>query len=222
LPHRVELHPKSEDLESLVKLASEIQPVLVIFDTLARCFKGNENETADMNQHIAAIDAIREEAGAATLSLHHTPKKNLTIMRGAESLRDRADVILKVVRTGKKGPVELSIEKEREEATGETYRVNRTYVPLVNSYAVEFVAKAREENDEAATLTANQQKALEALGKSPKTSSDWKRAAGLKKQSFYDAKSGLLESGHVVKNGRFYAVQLPQSPESERVRTRVH
>src|SRR5262249_30234610 len=76
------------------------------------------------------------------------------------------------------------------------------------------VVDPAEPEDEKAVLTRSEARALAALGKVRKTSPDWKDKSGLAKQSFYDAKSGLLAKGLVLKIGRYYQAQSTESPES--------
>ena len=53
------------------------EPKLIIFDTLARCMVGgDENSPLDMGRAVAAADRVRVETGAAVLLVHHPTKAN--------------------------------------------------------------------------------------------------------------------------------------------------
>lgn len=47
-------------------------PMLVIIDTLARCFGGDENSTQDMNAFVSALDTLKATLGCAVKVIHHT------------------------------------------------------------------------------------------------------------------------------------------------------
>src|SRR5262249_48369835 len=72
------------------------KPVLIVFDTLARCFVGGEENTArDMGRLIANVDRIRVETGATVLLVHHTGLKKQRA-RGHTALDGAADTIFLV------------------------------------------------------------------------------------------------------------------------------
>lgn len=67
----VQLHQYS-NVSKFMRNVRDIQPQLVVFDTLARCFAGgNENATEDMGKVISACDEIKA-TGAAVVLVHHT------------------------------------------------------------------------------------------------------------------------------------------------------
>jgi hypothetical protein len=73
-------------------------PVFIIFDTLARCMVGgDENSAKDVGLAIAAIDRIRKAFEATALVIHHTGKKTNT-ERGSSALRGGADSMFQLKR----------------------------------------------------------------------------------------------------------------------------
>jgi len=68
------------------------EPVLIIFDTVARNFgPGDENSTKDMNAFILGADMIREQCKACILLVHHTGHGDKSRGRGAMSLKGALD-----------------------------------------------------------------------------------------------------------------------------------
>jgi hypothetical protein len=76
-------------------------PVLYVFDTLARSTAGaEENSNKDMGLVVQAAQLL-QQGGAAVLLVHHTGKDGLDA-RGASALRNAADVVCKLVKTGER------------------------------------------------------------------------------------------------------------------------
>ena len=86
--------PKHIDrlIETVKRKAAEIeQPFgLIVLDTLARCFSGDENKAEDMGRFVTACDRLKTEAGATVLVVHHSGV-NEERARGSTSLRAAAD-----------------------------------------------------------------------------------------------------------------------------------
>lgn len=98
----------SDDHEALIGLCEELveeidQPIrLIVIDTLARSFQGEENSATDMGDFVNACDHIREVTGATILVVHHSGKDAEKGARGSSALRAACDFEFKVVSTGKK------------------------------------------------------------------------------------------------------------------------
>lgn len=100
-------------VEALTDLCRELQPTLVVFDTLARATAGgDENSAKDMGRAVAACDAIRDATGAAVMLVHHTGKDGLNY-RGSSAIEGAADTMLHLVRTDS-GYLELRCTKQKE------------------------------------------------------------------------------------------------------------
>ena len=65
---------------------------MIVFDTLARCFGGNdENSAKDMGAFIHGCDVIKQAVGASVLIIHHTGKAEGKGARGSSALRAALD-----------------------------------------------------------------------------------------------------------------------------------
>lgn len=98
----------SDDHNALIGLCDELvqeidQPIrLIVIDTLARSFQGEENSATDMGDFVNACDHIREVTGATILVVHHSGKDAEKGARGSSALRAACDFEFKVTSPGKK------------------------------------------------------------------------------------------------------------------------
>jgi hypothetical protein len=101
LPQGVAM-PTGELDELLALIATmDAPPVLIILDTLARCFgQGDENSSTDMGAFVKACDRLKRETGACVLVIHHTGKDVEKGMRGSSALPAALDCTIAVERMG--------------------------------------------------------------------------------------------------------------------------
>ncbi len=91
-----------DTLDAVLGELAQINPVLVVLDTLNRTSTGDENSTGDMTAYVRALDTIREKMGAAVLLLHHPSKADPHELRGSSALKGALDSVAMVQkRTGK-------------------------------------------------------------------------------------------------------------------------
>jgi len=76
-----------------VQASLDAPPVLIVFDTLARCLiGGDENSAKDMGRALANADGIRRALGCAVLLVHHSNASGER-ERGSTALRGAVDVL---------------------------------------------------------------------------------------------------------------------------------
>ena len=76
-------------------------PVLIVLDTLARCFGGgDENSTQDMSRFVSACDTIRRRYGCTVLVVHHTGHADKNRARGAIALKAALDAEYRLANNG--------------------------------------------------------------------------------------------------------------------------
>lgn len=69
-----------------------VTPRMVVIDTLARNFGGDENSTEDMNSFVGNVDAfLRQKYQATVLVVHHTGHADKSRARGAMALKGALD-----------------------------------------------------------------------------------------------------------------------------------
>lgn len=96
-------------VDGLIEQIAHLDPALVIFDTLARCMAGgDENFAKDINSVIASLDRLRHETGATVLVIHHSGHdKNRE--RGSSALKAASDTFIK--QKAEKGKATLVCDK---------------------------------------------------------------------------------------------------------------
>lgn len=113
----IESIPVNTDSEQITRLMNRIvdevrrRPVLIVIDTLARCFDGNENEQEDMGRFIAGVDMLRHEFEATVLVIHHTNVGG-TRERGNTAFRGAVDTMIRVQVTD--GVIDLTCDKQKD------------------------------------------------------------------------------------------------------------
>lgn len=102
-------------LELLTRIEHEVRrvPVLVVIDTLARCFDGEENETGDMSRFVAGVDVLRHKFKCAVLVVHHT-RLDGSRERGNTALRAASDAMLAIEKNGESLVVSCGKMKDAE------------------------------------------------------------------------------------------------------------
>lgn len=84
------------EVAAFIAAISPKAPALVIFDTLARCMiGGEENGSRDMGLAVAACDKIKNAIGGAALLVHH-PTKAGTTERGSGALKAACDQVIRL------------------------------------------------------------------------------------------------------------------------------
>lgn len=88
---------------------------LIVIDTLARCFGGNdENDARDMGAFIEGCDVLRRETGATLLVVHHSGKDDSKGARGSSAFRAALDAEYSVRREGEGGAIILTCTKMKD------------------------------------------------------------------------------------------------------------
>jgi hypothetical protein len=114
LPRAVQA--KGEHWQTLVELARQLGPALIVIDTQARVSVGvNENSNTEVGELIARLDELRAATRACVLVVHHIGRSGEDA-RGASALDGAQDTELKVERVG--GPkalrVRLTVDKQKD------------------------------------------------------------------------------------------------------------
>ena len=81
-----------------------VAPSMIIVDTLARSFPGDENKTEDMNAFVAALDTHLKAMDVALVIVHHSTKSGSDVLRGNSALRGALDGLIEVVKADTPSP----------------------------------------------------------------------------------------------------------------------
>lgn len=119
---QLNLSTSLEDMEALFSAirAASVAPSLIIFDTFARIFIGDENSAKDVGACIAILGAIQAEFNCCVCIVHHSAKSNDQAMRGSSALLGAVDTELhceKISPEGAKDRIgQLTITKQKDGA----------------------------------------------------------------------------------------------------------
>lgn len=189
----------SNDLELLMgRIHDEVEryPTLIIIDTLARCFDGNENEQEDMGRFIKGVDLLRTELGSAVLVVHHT-RLDGERERGNTAFRGACDTMMALER---KGGMTLSCTKQKDAEEFKPIALRLRTVPGTDSCAIGL--------SRAQATETKQDSILDVLTeKGSLTTDEWlglMRSHDMPKSTFHRHLVRLRKSGQIIrKNGQW-------------------
>lgn len=92
----------------------QVEPRLVVIDTLARCFDGNENEQEDMGRFVAGADLFCKEFDCAVLIVHHT-RLDGDRERGNTAFRGAAEAMISMQKRDDRLWIACNKQKDAEE-----------------------------------------------------------------------------------------------------------
>lgn len=214
------------DFISNIKLLPN-QPGIIVFDTLARCFGGKEeNANSDMSAFVTACDEIGQTIGSKIIIVHHSGKDSSKGARGGSSLPAAVDTEI-CITAPLKGVAQLTITKQKNFDAGSPLKFKMQPVTTdetdaegkaIDSLVPELITTENASD----VLTENAQTALNALsaaGGKGISSGDWRKAfdkyrlksspndseAALK-AAFYRAQSELKSKDKISCNGRLFSI----------------
>ena len=180
---------------------ADIVPDLIVIDTLARCFDGDENQQADMGRFVAGVDRLRKEFDATVIVVHHT-RLDGDRERGNTAFRGAADTMLSL--SNKKGKLILACNKQKDAEEFEDIELR--IKEMRDADTVVIVNESR---------TAKVvEKSYDMLGvlriKGPLSSDEWlslmANGTGMPRTTFFRYLVGLREKGQIIKENRKYRV----------------
>ncbi|MGQ7815786.1 AAA family ATPase [Metapseudomonas furukawaii] len=89
-------------------------PVLIVIDTMARNFGGDENSATDVGQFVGNADALRRRWKATVLIVHHSGKDGEKGARGSSALKGAADAEYEVSRSDADKLIRLTPRKMKD------------------------------------------------------------------------------------------------------------
>lgn len=103
----------AEAVKQIAEATGE-SPVLIVIDTMARNFGGDENSATDVGQFIRNVDALRRHWKATVLIVHHSGKDGERGARGSSALKGAADAEYEVSRSDEDKQVRLIPRKMKD------------------------------------------------------------------------------------------------------------
>lgn len=195
--------PTSEQMEILVeRVQQEVrrEPSLVIIDTLARCFEGDENLQKDMNAFVAGVDQLRMLFRATVVVVHHTGREG-DRERGSTVFRGAADTMMSQYRAPNEGLISLTCTKQKEAVRFEPLTFRLVDVPETGS-AVLRIVKSRNAREKSEVLLA----ALAEHG--PLTAEQLTSATNgkMSRRTVFRALLALSRNGDITKENGLWAI----------------
>jgi len=107
-------------LEAIAAL--NVKPKLLIVDTFARVFHGEENSAKEVGESIAIFGHIQDTLGCGILLVHHAGKDTARGMRGSSALLGAVDLELECVKISEEGASQrvgkLTVTKQKDGEDG--------------------------------------------------------------------------------------------------------
>lgn len=203
-------------------------PVLIVIDTMARNFGGDENSATDVGQFIRNADALRRRWKATVVIVHHSGKNGERGARGSSALKGAADAEYEVSRSDEDKLIRLTPRKMKDAEEPPPLAFELVGVPVRDDAGCLVGGAALKLAEHTAPAPAarpqgkNQQKALEVLhqmreeiaarlakqGRDDCTINvlfdDWKARcedAGMERNRVKEACEGLQKRGLVERDG---------------------
>lgn len=117
----------------LVATMDGVCPRLVVVDTLARCFGGDENSTQDMGRFVRSLDLLRDVYGGTVLVVHHPNKAERSgagKIRGNGALYGAVDVCLQLQAEGRERARLVADKLRDRDVTGPVAELRFDSVPV--------------------------------------------------------------------------------------------
>lgn len=217
----------AEAVHQLSERASEA-PVLIVIDTMARNFGGDENSATDVGQFIRNADTLRRRWKATVLIIHHSGKNGERGARGSSALKGAADAEYEVSRSDEDKLIRLTPRKMKDADEPPPLTFELVGVPVHNDVGsmVGGAALRLAQHFEPAPVTKqlgkHQKSALEALKKMHAEVADrlarqgqedhpvnilvddWKakcEESGIPRQRFHEAKNTLADRQQIRFDG---------------------
>ncbi|WP_229652470.1 helicase RepA family protein [Vibrio parahaemolyticus] len=93
---------------------NKVKVQLIVLDTLARNFDGDENSSDAMGKFIHACDLVKDTINASILCVHHSGKDTSRGGRGSSALNAASDFEFQVTHDSKTGLTTLSNTKQKD------------------------------------------------------------------------------------------------------------
>lgn len=212
-----------EVAQTVKAMADEIgqAPALIVVDTLARNFGGDENSATDMGAFIRHLDGMRHEWKATVLIVHHSGKDKSKGARGSTALRGAVDAEYSATKD-EYGAITLESGKmkDAEPPAPMSFKLEGVKLPLLDEdtnpvygAALTHIEGYQPPKRDTARMGKNQAAALASLkrlyhehserlergGQNPDkalvTIDDWRDATGLNRQRFQEVRDGLEKKG---------------------------
>lgn len=236
----------AEAVQQLADATGE-SPVLIVIDTMARNFGGDENSATDVGQFVRNADALRRHWKATVLIVHHSGKDGEKGARGSSALKGAADAEYEVSRSDEDKLIRLTPRKMKDAEEPQPLAFELVGVPVrddtgalvggaalkLTEYTAPVPVSAKLGKQQKAALEALEQMHAEIADRLARQGREdhpvnilvdaWKakcEEAGIPRQRFHDAKNTLADRNQIRIDGpHVFLVRPVLSPLEEPDRT---
>ena len=156
---------QTEEVEKLIRTINlaNLNVSLIVVDTVARSFSGDENSAQEMGAFIRACSALSAATDAAVMGVHHSSKTRERGLRGSSALLGAVDTVIGVDKDDA-GIIDVKIEKQKDAVEAEPIKLALQQVSINGgSSAVLIDVDSEAEADRRPNLSARESIALDAL-----------------------------------------------------------
>lgn len=190
----------SDQLEAFCdRLETEVRrdPTLIVIDTLARCFEGDENLQEDMNHFVAGVDLLRKRFNCTVLVVHHS-RLDGTRERGSSSFHGAMDMMMSAEKHEQQ--VVIKCKKQKDDEEFDDIPLELVKVDGTDSCVVQRDHTIVNE----AQMLDQMVDALQQV--QPSTWDNWQATTGFTKSKFMKGYTKLKSTGRVNKTSGLWAV----------------
>lgn len=154
---------QTEEVEKLIRTVASVDfnVSMIVVDTVARSFSGDENSAQEMGAFIKACGALGAATGAAIMGVHHSGKDSSRGMRGSSALLGACDTVLSVAKD-ENGVIEFKVEKQKDAEEAAPMKFALQPVTISGGSSAVLIDIDADEN-ERPKLNAREKIALDAL-----------------------------------------------------------
>ncbi|MCY1438696.1 AAA domain protein [compost metagenome] len=212
----------AEAVQELVTTTGEI-PQLIVIDTMARNFVGDENSATDVGHFVTNLDRMRRHWDTTVMIVHHSGKASERGSRGSSALKGAVDAEYELKRDDNNKLIQLIAHKMKDADHPSPLMFELVAEPVwldndeVTSSAVLRLAEGIEPTKAVIILPGKHPRAAleELIGLVNALSTEgqpgpiqidtWRRkceeAVGMERKRFHDAKKTLAERGLIRIDG---------------------
>lgn len=217
------------DAIELLADATGQKPALIVIDTMARNFGGEENSATDVGHFVRNVDAIRRRWKSTVLIVHHSGKNGDNGARGSSALRAAVDAEYEVSRNAEDKTIRVIPRKMKDAEEPEPLAFDLVGIPIYDDAGASMGGAALRLKEYTAVpepvvakLGKHQKAALSLLERMHSEISErlasqgredhavliqldgWRlecEAGGIPRQRFHDSKQSLVERNHIRIDG---------------------
>lgn len=135
LTEAISVNNDADDIDTLFSRIDEeagVSPSLIIIDTLARCFDGDENTQLDMGRFVKGVDRMRLAYDCTVMVVHHTNAGGGR-ERGNTAFRGAADTMIRIGKSKETNNITVTCDKQKDHVEFDEIELSFQFVPDVDS-----------------------------------------------------------------------------------------